>query len=309
MPLPIILWGAAAGLAATGLVKGAGAVSMLNEAKEIGERAERRHRRKKRELEEAREETNARFEALGQLKKDIFLNQIQHVITTLRKLKDAGSKLQGFESTFTIEEVKRLEKMVALSLELDSGMVSGAVGGALAGMGAYGSVGLLATASTGTAIGSLSGAAATNATLAWLGGGSLATGGFGMAGGMLALGGIVAGPALAIGGFMLASKAEEAMTQAREYRAEVDEAVEKMELIEEGLKGLQANADEMSHALTEMAQRFEAVKISDVNNTKGLEKMLAVGKGLKNLLDVNLINADGSPVVGIRQKCSGLLEC
>ena len=37
-----------------------------------------------------------------------------------------------------------------------------------------------ATASTGTAISSLSGAAATNATLAWLGGGSIAAGGGGM---------------------------------------------------------------------------------------------------------------------------------
>ena len=48
---------------------------------------------------------------------------------------------------------------------------------------------------------------------------------------MLAMGGIEAGPAMAIGGFMLARKAEEAMTQAQEYRAEVDEAVAKMELI------------------------------------------------------------------------------
>jgi hypothetical protein len=52
----------------------------------------------------------------------------------------------------------------------------------MAGFAAFGSVGMLATASTGTAIGTLSGAAATNATLAWLGGGALSAGGFGMAG-------------------------------------------------------------------------------------------------------------------------------
>jgi hypothetical protein len=308
MPLPIILWGAAAALVATGVVKGAGAISTLNEAKEIGERAERRHRSKKRELEETRDETNMKFEELGRLKKDIFLNQIKHVIDIIRQMKDAGSKLQGFDSTFSVEEVRKLEKMVALSLELDSGIMAGAVGGTLAGLGAYGSVGLLAAASTGTAIGSLSGAAATNATLAWLGGGSLAAGGFGMAGGMLALGGIVAGPALAIGGFMLAGKAEEAMTQAREYRADVDEAVEKMELIEEGLKGLQANADEMAHALNEMVGRFERVKVSNFHDA-GVNNMLTVGKALKGLLDINLINDDGSPAPGIHQRCHGLLEC
>jgi hypothetical protein len=50
-----------------------------------------------------------------------------------------------------------------------------------------GTVSTLATASTGTAISSLSGAAATNATLAWLGGGSLASGGLGVAGGQAIL--------------------------------------------------------------------------------------------------------------------------
>jgi len=49
-----------------------------------------------------------------------------------------------------------------------------------------------ATASTGTAIGSLSGAAAANATLAWLGGGTLASGGGGVAAGTTVLAGISA---------------------------------------------------------------------------------------------------------------------
>lgn len=309
MPLPIILWGAAAALAATGVVKGVEAVGNMNEAKEIGERAERRHRRKKDELDTLREETNKKYSALGELKKKIFLNQIKHVIDTLKKMKDAGSKLTGFESTFTIEELKQMEQMVKMSLELESGLAAGAIGGALAGLGAYGSVGLLAAASTGTAISTLSGAAASNATLAWLGGGALQAGGFGMAGGMMALGGIVAGPALAIGGFMLASKAEEALTKAKQYSAEVDEAVAKMELIEKGLRGLQTNADEMAHALNEMVKRFEQVKVYQVTNEQSLNRMLAVGKGLKKLLDINLMNKDGSPVLGIKQTCSGLLVC
>lgn len=69
----------------------------------------------------------------------------------------------------------------------------GLVGGSAA-LGAWGLVSLIGSASTGTAISSLSGVAATNATLAWFGGGSLATGGAGMAGGFWVLGGIVAAP-------------------------------------------------------------------------------------------------------------------
>ena len=48
-------------------------------------------------------------------------------------------------------------------------------------------VSAFATASTGSAIAGLSGAAATNATLAWLGGGAIAAGGGGMAAGAVVL--------------------------------------------------------------------------------------------------------------------------
>ena len=54
--------------------------------------------------------------------------------------------------------------------------------------GTYALVGAVGTASTGASIASLSGAAATNATLAWFGGGSLAAGGGGMAAGTVVLG-------------------------------------------------------------------------------------------------------------------------
>ncbi|MOA59596.1 hypothetical protein D3C78_1842590 [compost metagenome] len=52
----------------------------------------------------------------------------------------------------------------------------------------------LGSASTGAAIAGLSGVAATNATLAWFGGGALAAGGAGMAGGAVVLGGLFAIP-------------------------------------------------------------------------------------------------------------------
>ena len=67
--------------------------------------------------------------------------------------------------------------------------VAAGVGGAIMGPTAAMSLAtVLGTASTGTAIGALSGAAATNAALAWLGGGAVAAGGTGMAGGSLFLG-------------------------------------------------------------------------------------------------------------------------
>jgi len=98
---------------------------------------------------------------------------------------------------------------------------------------------LLATASTGTAISSLGGVAATNATLAWLGGGSLAAGGYGMAGGMIVLGGIVAGPALAIFGHVLGNKGEEALNNARGNLEQAQTIREQAELMAGKLKAIE----------------------------------------------------------------------
>ncbi|ECW8955219.1 hypothetical protein F5R70_07270 [Campylobacter lari] len=137
---------------------------------------------------------------------------------------DIFSKLKNVESDdfskddlkFNINEFIEFTKESVIDFtKLATGGIASLGAGALAGLGAYGSVGLLASASTGTLISTLSGAAATNATLAWLGGGSLAVGGYGIAGGMAVLGGIVAAPVLAVGGFLYSKVGEQAFDEAK----------------------------------------------------------------------------------------------
>ena len=68
-------------------------------------------------------------------------------------------------------------------------------------------LGLVATygvASTGTAIGTLSGAAASSASLAYLGGGSVAAGGFGVAGGTFVMATGVGAVVIVVGGTVYA---------------------------------------------------------------------------------------------------------
>ncbi len=100
---------------------------------------------------------------------------------------DAFSRLQNVRLQIELAEegAPEIDEVVVAAAGRLTGSVMDLVGAtAAAGAAsatAYGAtvtaVGALATASTGTAISSLSGAAATNATLAWLGGGSLAAGG------------------------------------------------------------------------------------------------------------------------------------
>lgn len=78
----------------------------------------------------------------------------------------------------------------AKKAEIGGGTAGGMLGVGVATLGPTAAMGVATTfgvASTGTAISSLSGAAATNAALAWLGGGTLAAGGGGMAAGELLL--------------------------------------------------------------------------------------------------------------------------
>lgn len=308
MALPFILWGAAALLAGTGVVKGIGAINDFDDAKAIGESARRRYEDAESSLQNSRDKTNSEFEALGKVKVSIFKNQINHLVTVIKKSKNASSKLKNFDVSISPNELKEMEQLVLTSLEIEKGLGTGAVTGALAAWGAYGSVGLLASASTGAAITGLSGVAATNATLAWLGGGALSTGGFGMAGGALALGGIVLGPALAVGGFMLASKAEEALTQAHKYRAEVDIAIAEIDKMEIVLLALQANAREVSNVLSQMAKRFDAIKVHDDSNSQAFNQMIIVAKGLKSVLDTAIMEQDGGASKNIKAKISGYLE-
>ena len=118
------------------------------------------------------------------------------------------------------QEFVELRGMANFAGSIAGGAVAGTASGALAAFGAYGAAQALAFASTGTAISALSGAAATNATLAFFGGGSLAAGGLGMAGGTVVLGGLVAGPALLVMGLVAGKAAQKGLEKAYTNRAE-----------------------------------------------------------------------------------------
>ena len=137
------------------------------------------------------------------------------------------------------KEIATLNVATLDAVDLTVSGVGAVAASTLLAAGTYGAVmyGGFAAASTGTLIGTLSGAAATNATLAWLGGGSLAAGGLGMTGGMVVLGGLVAGPALALGGVFLDSKAEDKLYEALEQK---DEAIRFQKEIEQAVLALQA---------------------------------------------------------------------
>jgi len=305
--IPVVLGLASAALGAAGVKKGLDAKKDFERAKSMGERAESKYERAKGSLEDARYNTEHNLEALGELKVRVFQEQIGYLVDVLKK---GRSSLHGFNAqiSLTPDELQAFETDLVKASDLTASVGTAAASGTMAGLGAYGLVGMVGVASTGTAIGTLSGAAATNATLAWLGGGSLAAGGLGMAAGTWVLGGIIAGPALAIGGYALADQAEEALTKAREYKAEVEVACESMRAVRDVLEGIDRNVQEMSDTVMQMVERFERVKTDDVNDFEGLARMIQLGRALRELLNIPVLGENGAAAEGLSLHISGTLE-
>lgn len=115
-------------------------------------------------------------------------------------------------------------------------------------------------ASTGTAISSLSGAAATNATLAWLGGGSLAAGGGGMAAGSAVLGAITATTtgvfALAAAGIVASAYYSKKYTEATAYLEEVKKARAKAKLGWTAMEAINQRAIELESVMKRLSERI-----------------------------------------------------
>ena len=158
---------------------------------------------------------------------------------------------------------------------------SGAAGAGMA-AGAYAAASAFGTASTGAAISGLAGAAARNATLAWLGGGSLASGGGGMAAGMASLTGIALAPLAVIPPIV-------AWTRAIRQSNRIDEAIAEMVVHEAEfgkhkaeLTAVLERAREMSEAvgnaewaLKDMLRRASPDNLEDVYRVAILAKALA----------------------------------
>ncbi|MFD3996109.1 hypothetical protein [Streptomyces sp. NPDC058583] len=134
------------------------------------------------------------------------------------------------------------------------GIASAAAGIGLSGA-AYATVAKVATASTGTAINTLSGAAKRNATLAAIGGGAKAAGGGGVAAGVRRLNTITAVPAVALTvGLLIKQKSDEDRAVAK-FDADVKKAVAAYHRGTVLLQGVDSRISELLAVLAGMVRR------------------------------------------------------
>ena len=264
MPLPLLFVIVPAVAGIYGALKGGEAVGVNKEAGTVSGQARDIYKKAERDLDKARADAKSTLEALGRAKIDAWGNQMSSFVKLFEQLKNV--ELEGApvldELRVKVPNRNELAAMKTTSLEFKDLAVGGSVAagsGALIGLASYGGALTFASASTGTAISALGGAAATNATLAWFGGGSLAAGGMGMAGGMAILGGIVAGPVLAVGGLVFAAKARENLANARKHHAEAKMAAAEMRTARSIVEGINRVADSAREVTVMLAARMDPV--------------------------------------------------
>ena len=314
MPLPLIPILIGAGAAALGIGKGAKAIHDNSEAKDINADAQSIINSARINLENARNATKSYLEALGEKKIDICQKSLADFVKKFERIKNV--ELQGSTgldelAKFKIDKASfsHLKEITVLAGSMAGGTAAGAVAGGAVAFGAYGAATAFASASTGTAIASLSGAAATNATLAFFGGGSLAAGGLGIAGGTMVLGGLVAGPALAVLGFVMGAKASANLDNAYSNLAKAREAEEQINVMVTVCNGIKERSELFLSLLNELDAflRPMLIKLQDCIEKEGVDyksyslktkqfiaALVSTVQAMKAMLDTPLLDEKGA---------------
>lgn len=313
MPLPLVFIGIAAVTGVTGVGATVKAGVDQNHAKNINNNANQKIEETANKLDFLRKQCGESLQKLGEEKVFVLNNGINDFLTNFSKIKNVD-----FRESEGIMELNKLHidqkqfdeltEMTKFSFSLVQGGVTGAAGGALAAFGAYSAATTFATASTGTAIASLSGAAATNATLAFFGGGSLAAGGLGMAGGTVVLGGLVAGPALLVMGIITGAKAGKSLQDAYANDAKADEICEELKNASEQCIAIRrrcymfytllAKLDAYLYPLNQQLKNIienEGIDYSiySADSKKSVAALVATVGSIKSVLDTTLLTEAG----------------
>lgn len=230
MPLPLIIGAAALASAAFGAKKGYDGYQKHSEADEIVNYSKSLYNESKTIFDDQEKETTRTLEILGAKELEIgkSFHEFERISKDLLQKMNASNK-NKLEINIPKHELQKVEQYSYTAIGVLGTITGAGAASATAGFAVYGGVMALGTASTGTAISTLAGAAATKATLAAIGGGSLATGGMGIAGGTAILSAAVAAPALAIAGWAYNSHGEEALRKAHKVRSEVNDSITKLD--------------------------------------------------------------------------------
>ncbi|TVS19722.1 MAG: hypothetical protein EA417_00125 [Gammaproteobacteria bacterium] len=308
MPLPLIPVVIALATAGTGgVAAGADGVRRMSKAHSKQARAGHQRQVAIADLQAAWGRADVRAGSYGQFQLHIERDTIGD---WARWLAENDRKVRCLEGAF-VEGVHAepidLPALQAQAFEAEQ-LLGGGLGAALTGFAARQAaltgVRALATASTGTAVSGLSGAAANSATLAWLGGGTLATGGGGMAAGATVLAAVGIVPALLIGGLTLSAQGHRALTRARSVEASAAIDIAQLETKTATLGRIERRIDELHNVMQALdgrtQQRLTELRAVDFDPGQHVELFMQTAQliqALREVLSTPVVTANGEVTV------------
>lgn len=282
MPLPIII---GIGAAIAGAVGVGGAVKggiKMKDANDTMKTAEARHQRNLDRFDEEQKKTTKKMDLLGKFELEILgsFKLFQDYIELIQN-RPKFKEYRNGDCLIPRYDKEELKKASIGATVLLGGLSSAGVGTAAAiaaGGTTTAAVMALGTASTGTAIATLSGAAATNATLAALGGGALAAGGGGMALGSAILGGATLGVGLLVGGIIfnftgsaLSQKADEAWNQMKKAEVQINNVCDRLRPIHDEAEKYMHILKKVYFLYQEHLKQFASVIVANQVNSKKVD--------------------------------------
>lgn len=258
--------GTSAGAAAVGTITTSAAIgatstitglSKMSEASDIKYEAEILYDSARNKFDNIEKRTNNDLENLGKTKVYSW-NLLISYVEEFEKIKSIEITDQVVIDQQLKLDKNEMENVKVLVCTMKDVLQKGAVSitsGQLIGLATSSGFASIATASTGTAITSLHGVAATNASLAALGGGSLASGGLGMAGGVIVTNALTFAPTLAISGIFINGKGKENLRNAKEIMSEAKKLSNNLEKAGQELLKL----DDVSTRMTNTLDKFNVL--------------------------------------------------
>jgi predicted HTH domain antitoxin len=266
--------------------------------------------------EAVRDDMNEALEEFGKRRLEALHNTVGVFLEYLNRL-NQRSKAKEYEFLTEIEiKQEEISELKQIDMKASDAVKVLAVGGGFATIGLIGTPFLVSTAvasfaaaSTGTAISALSGAAATNAVLAWLGGGAIAAGGGGMAAGAAVMTALTAtatvGLAVIAVGTLASAFYARKYTEATQYLADIQEWVAQTEASWTVMAGIKQRVLELQNITSELEERaiaqlhkldpyIDHFDNSDMAQVQLFQQAAIMVKSMSELAQVSVLDEDGN---------------
>lgn len=302
--IPIVMGVVAASTAVAGLAKGVESHNKFKEAEEIGKEAQKRHERAINDLETCHQDLKRITELYGQLSFRVRQRVIGRFVRFLERTNRKSSSsewqfLEGMDGGVTVQDLQDFKALAFEAEEVLKIMAQAGSTGCAAGSGAVGVASAVGTVAVPQFFGLFAKQVAVSqlglpGITLWLGGGNVLLGGF-------VLGGIALGPALAVAGFQLAGKGEEALTKARGYQANANAAIAKINSASEFVRMLEKQIREIGalvHKLEKLAieclDELESKEFDVERDAAKYHQAYFLVKALAEILKVRVLDDQGN---------------